>query len=97
MLKSVPSNPESVIIRFLELFFVIFNVFVIFLPIFTLPKSRELGETEIAGGPAEKAAVTTIAVFMITTHVPVPEQPLPDQSPKVEPEAGVAVNVTLVS
>ena len=95
MLKSVPSNPESVIIRFLELLFVIFNVFVTFLPIFTLPKSRELGETEIAGGLAERAAVTAISAFMITTHVPVPEH-APDQPPKVDPDAGVAVNVTLV-
>ena len=38
-------------------------------------------------------AVTVWAEFIVTVHVPVPEQP-PDQPVKVDPEAGAAVSVT---
>src|SRR3989442_3427757 len=43
-----------------------------------------------------KVAVTVVAAESVTTHVPVPEQPPPVQPEKVEPAAGVAVNVTAV-
>jgi hypothetical protein len=39
-------------------------------------------------------AVTLWAALIVTTHVPVPEQPAPDQPPNVDPEAGAAVRVT---
>ena len=41
-------------------------------------------------------AVTDFAASTVTTHVPVPEHPAPDQPVKFEPVAGVAVNVTTV-
>ena len=43
-----------------------------------------------------KVAVTAVALFIVTVHVPVPEQPPPDQPVNMEPAAGVAVNVTTV-
>src|SRR3989442_12043643 len=43
-----------------------------------------------------KVAVTVVAALRVTVHVPVPEQPPPVQPVKVEPAAGVAVNVTAV-
>jgi hypothetical protein len=43
-----------------------------------------------------KVAVTDVAAFMVTAHVPVPEQPPPLQPAKVEPPAGAAVSVTTV-
>src|SRR5207244_814751 len=43
-----------------------------------------------------KVAVTVVAAETVTTHDPVPEQPPPAQPVKVEPAAGVAVNVTVV-
>ena len=43
-----------------------------------------------------KVAVTVVAAESVTTQVPVPEQPPPLQPVKVEPAAGVAVNVTAV-
>jgi len=46
------------------------------------------------GGFCEKVAVTAVALFMVTVHVPVPEQPPPDQPPNVEMLLGVAVRVT---
>jgi len=42
-----------------------------------------------------KVAVTLFAAFMVTVHVPVPEHPPPDHPAKVEPDAAVAVNMTL--
>src|SRR5258706_10304202 len=48
------------------------------------------------GGPvAVKTAPTLVAAFRVTVQVPVPEQ-APLQPPKVDPEAGVAVSITLV-
>ena len=41
-----------------------------------------------------KVAVTDVAAFMVTEHVPVPEHPPPLQPAKVEPPAGAAVSVT---
>ena len=41
-------------------------------------------------------AVTVVSPPMVTMHVPVPEQPPPDQPENVEPVAAVAVNVTVV-
>ncbi len=41
-------------------------------------------------------AVTFLVADMLTTHVPVPVQPSPDQPAKLEPLTGVAVSVTCV-
>ncbi len=41
-------------------------------------------------------ATTDSAAFIVTTHVPVPEQPAPLQPANAEPVAGAAVNVTTV-
>src|SRR5207247_3710196 len=51
-----------------------------------------------AGAPVVRAkvAVTVVAALRVTVQVPVPEQPPPVQPVKVEPAAGVAVNVTEV-
>jgi hypothetical protein len=43
-----------------------------------------------------KVAVTDVAAFMVTEHVPVPEQPPPLQPANVDPPAGDAVSVTAV-
>ena len=40
--------------------------------------------------------VTVVAAESVTVQAPVPEQPPPLQPVKVEPAAGVAVNVTAV-
>jgi hypothetical protein len=39
-------------------------------------------------------AVTVVALVAVTVHVPVPEQPPPDQPAKTDPAAGVAVRTT---
>ena len=44
----------------------------------------------------EKRAATTVLLFSVTVHVPVPEHPLPNQPVKMEPASGVAVKVTTV-
>ena len=41
-------------------------------------------------------AVTVVAAFMVTVHVPVPVQPPPVHPANVEPDAALAVSVTLV-
>lgn len=41
-------------------------------------------------------AVTKTVAFIVTTQVPIPEQPPPDQPVKFDPGAGVAVKVTTV-
>src|ERR1035437_8620148 len=46
--------------------------------------------------PQVKVAVTLCAWVMLTTHVPVPEQPAPLQPAKVLPESGLAASVTLL-
>ena len=43
-----------------------------------------------------KVAETEVAAFMVTLHVPVPEQPPPLQPLKVDPPAAAAVRVTTV-
>jgi hypothetical protein len=45
---------------------------------------------------ALKVAVTDWSALIVTTHVPVPEQPAPLQPVKADPAAGVAVKVTTV-
>ena len=59
-------------------------------PFFETPKET--------GGPTKMSncALTVVAALTVTTHVPVPEQPPPLHPAKVEPAAGVAVNVTTV-
>ena len=47
-------------------------------------------------GVAVKVAVTEVAAFTVTAHVPVPEH-APLQPAKVEPAAGAAVRVTAVA
>jgi hypothetical protein len=46
--------------------------------------------------PELKVAVTEVSAFRVTVHVPVPEQPPPDQPTNVEPVSGVAVNLILL-
>ena len=46
--------------------------------------------------PVPKVAVTDSSAFIVTVQVPVPEHPPPDQPVNVEPDPGVAVNVTCV-
>jgi hypothetical protein len=41
-------------------------------------------------------AVIDWAPLIVTVHVPVPLQPAPDQPAKCDPDAGVAVNLTVV-
>src|SRR5260370_27968983 len=41
-------------------------------------------------------AVTVAAAFMVTAHLPVPDQPPPLQPAKADPPAGAAVSVTTV-
>src|SRR5712691_12094503 len=45
---------------------------------------------------ATKFAVTFRAALIVTTQLPVPEQPPPDQPAKREPEPALAVKVTTV-
>src|SRR5207245_193254 len=62
----------------------------------TVPLPVPAGVTVRARGLSVKVAVVVAAAASATTHVPVPEQPPPLQPVKVEPAAGVAVNVTAV-
>jgi hypothetical protein len=43
-----------------------------------------------------KFAVTETAVFIVTTHIPVPEQAVPVQPVNTESASGAAVKVTTV-
>jgi hypothetical protein len=43
-----------------------------------------------------KLAVTVVAAVIVTTQVPVPVQLPPDHPVNSDPDAGLAVNVTLV-
>jgi hypothetical protein len=43
-----------------------------------------------------KVAVTPVVALRVTRQVPVPVQPEPLQPAKVDPDAGVAVSVTMV-
>jgi hypothetical protein len=53
--------------------------------------------TEKSGGVSElNVGVTVVSPFMVTVHVPEPEQPAPLQPPKLDPEAAEAVSVTAV-
>ena len=45
---------------------------------------------------AVNVAVTEVAPLTVTAHVPVPPHPPPLQPANVEPDAGVAVRVTVV-
>src|SRR5260221_11528411 len=47
-------------------------------------------------GGALKVAVTVVAAFIVTLHVPVPEHPPPLQPLNVDPPAAPAVSVTTV-
>ncbi len=49
-----------------------------------------------AGCWEANVAVTVWSELMVTVHVAVAPQPPPDQPAKVDPVAGVAVNVTVV-
>ncbi|OFZ68873.1 MAG: hypothetical protein A2V79_06380 [Betaproteobacteria bacterium RBG_16_56_24] len=46
------------------------------------------------GVEVEKVAVTVTPAFIVTSQLPIPEQP-PDQPAKLEPVAGVAYRLTL--
>src|SRR4051812_40157372 len=61
------------------------------------PQKRSLPPTfggVMTGGTVVNVAVTLWSALIVTTHAPVPLQS-PLQPVKVEPEAGVAVSVTL--
>jgi hypothetical protein len=62
----------------------------------TVPVPAPALDTVRANEDWAKVAVTVVAAFRVTAQVPVPEQPPPLQPEKVEPAAGVAVNVTTV-
>src|SRR5437667_1732229 len=62
----------------------------------TVPLPVPAGVTVRVKVCSVKVAVTVVAAESVTTQVPVPEQPPPVQPVKVEPAAGVAVNVTAV-
>ena len=93
MMKSLPAGPSRVILRSPVPLLAIFRIFFKLRFIFTLPKSRELGETEIAGTFVENAAVTAVSAFITTTRVPVPEYPPPDHPVKSEFESALALSV----
>ncbi len=42
-----------------------------------------------------KVAVTAVALLIVTTHAPVPEQPPPDQPVNAEPLTAAADNATI--
>jgi hypothetical protein len=62
----------------------------------TAPAPAPLRTTVSANVCNEKVAVTVVAAFTVTTQLPVPVHPAPDQPVNVEPIAGEAVNVTVV-
>ena len=57
-------------------------------PDFVTVNANEAGSVNVA--------VTEVAAFIVTAHVPVPAQPPPLQPENVDPPAGVAVRVTTV-
>jgi len=61
----------------------------------TMPEPLPATET-VRVWPREKVAVTACAALTVTTHVPVPLQPPPDQPANPDPIAGIAVSVTCV-
>jgi hypothetical protein len=48
------------------------------------------------GGTVTKVAVTDSAALIVTSQLPIPEQPPPDQPANDDPDPAVAVNVTCV-
>lgn len=50
----------------------------------------------VSAGIALKVAVMAWSALIVTVHVPVPEQPPPDQPAKLDPDVGVAVRWTTV-
>jgi hypothetical protein len=62
----------------------------------TVPVPLPARLTVRLNAPTAKVAVTLAAALIVTTQVPVPAHPPPDQPLKVEPGPGVAVSVTTV-
>src|SRR4051812_35128712 len=62
----------------------------------TLPVPVPFLFTVSVRGMSVKVAVTVVSLVSVTMHVPVPEQPAPDQPVNVDPAAEVAVSVTCV-
>jgi len=62
----------------------------------TVPAPPPVLVTVRVEGTALNVAVTDLLALITTVHVPVPLHPLPLQPPKVDPDAGAAVNVTVV-
>jgi len=60
----------------------------------TVPVPAPAVVTVSAKDDCTKLAVTVVAAFMVTVHVPVPVQPPPLQPVNVEPAAAAAVSVT---
>ena len=58
--------------------------------------SAEGPSVTTAGESCVNRAVTVVAAVSVSVHVPVPEQPPPDQPANTEPGAGFAVSVTSV-
>jgi hypothetical protein len=48
------------------------------------------------GGTCPKVAVTVVSLLKVTVHVPVPEQPPPDQPVNPDPASGLAVRMTVL-
>ena len=65
----------------------------------TLPEPLPVNATVsvcVGGGFAVNVAVSDFAAVIVTVHVPIPVHPEPDQPPKLEPDPGDAVNLTVV-
>jgi hypothetical protein len=63
-------------------------------PAATVALLEEIDNT-LTGRITENVALTAWAELNVTVHVPVPLQPAPDQPLKDEPDAALAVSVTV--
>ena len=61
------------------------------------PVRTGVGDPGVGAAVDVKVAVTSMSALIITWHVPVPEHPPPLQPLNVDPDAGEAVSVTVVS
>ena len=61
------------------------------------PVSTGVGDPGLGAAVDVNVAVTFVSAFITTWHVPIPEHPPPLQPLNVDPDAGDAVSVTVVS